>query len=326
LIGHLTNLASTPAISVAVSDPIVYLVTQSRSFPTPRASVVKIIDVSIKEQPIEVSELKTGSESVSVIRVRQNLAFVCTGSLGLQIWDVSAPRDPHQLGSYKGQDGYLNDIAVDGRIALLGMGFDGASILDVTDPTNPRELSRLQTNTFCYSVAYASPFAYVLNFDGIHIYDISQPSAPLLASVIPTGAYSLQISGRYAFVSDFQWTTQVFDVSDPRYPRRVGGIAFPISQFGFTKDRIYAAAGEGGFWNFQLFQEPRIKARSLYSVLGLRLDVEGPYGSQSLVERAETLNSIWKPWRPVVNHSDATILFDGEAIGTRSFFYRLISQ
>ncbi|WKZ27142.1 MAG: hypothetical protein QY311_00050 [Candidatus Paceibacterota bacterium] len=82
-----------------------------------------------------------------------------------------------------------------------------------------------------FAAAVQGPYAYIANYGAgvMNIFDISSASAPVeLSSIAPSaGSFprSIAVQGRYAYMGMGGGRVQIFDISDPRNPRRLGNIA-----------------------------------------------------------------------------------------------------
>ncbi len=193
---------------------------------------LQIFDVSNPSVPVSVGSVAAGyAESVVV---SGHYAYVTGDGNPLQIFDVSVPSAPVKVGSVSGVGG--TSIVVAGRYAyVVGYpnGIKQMSIFDVSNPSAPGIVSSAGTISDPSSIAVAGRYAYVMSdssqgVNTLQIFDVSNPSAPVSVGSAGAGngwAFSMAVSGRYAYVANYNANTlQIFDVSNPSAPVSVGSV------------------------------------------------------------------------------------------------------
>jgi hypothetical protein len=111
----------------------------------------------------------------------------------------------------------------------------GIIILNITNPDNPNEISYLKTGQdeqvqFEGDLKLDGSILYALTYDYLWIIDVSDPYHPQDMGKTPlTGAFIIEVSGKYAYVVSSGQTTSnetisTLDISDPIHPHNVGQI------------------------------------------------------------------------------------------------------
>ncbi|NOZ12466.1 MAG: hypothetical protein GXO69_02315 [Acidobacteria bacterium] len=143
----------------------------------------------------------------------------------LDVLNVTNPTNPARIGEYSGL-GYCYGVDVSGTVAVVADYSGKLWLLDVSNPGAIVELSEFAiSGVHPYKVDISNDIAYVtLLGGGVAIVDISDPANPVLESRI-TMSYSrdAKISGNNLFVADGYNGLQVYDVSDPTAPVKIGG-------------------------------------------------------------------------------------------------------
>ncbi len=114
-------------------------------------------------------------------------------------------------------------VEVVGDHAYLGQGQD-LVVLNIADINKPSEVGRIITPSVVSAITVSGGYAYIGDGrSGLSIVDISDPASPELigtyASIYDTPAYSVVVSGQYAYVTNqFPGNLQIIDISDPSTP------------------------------------------------------------------------------------------------------------
>jgi len=199
---------------VQVKDQYVYLASGSDG--------LQILDVSMPENPIEVSSFDTGGFYTDVI-VLNDYAYIIGGA-SLHIFDLSIPGQPKELGSIRIDGGYTTDIYVAGDYAYF-VCKDGLWIIDVSNPYKPLVVGVYNTENVAWSVYVEGNYVYLGCRDGLHVFDVSIKSDPKEISFIDTEdlVRDVYISNNYAYLA-IESGIQIFNISIPSSPIRVGNI------------------------------------------------------------------------------------------------------
>jgi len=176
-----------------------------------------------------------------------------------EIYDGTSPLDATAAiaSKYIG-NGFPTGIYVQGNYAFLIFKSYGLSIWDCTDRSAPVSIGyrTLTTGYYATGIYVSGKYAYLVgtNSSGIgwlQIIDVSTPTAPVGDGYVNlmTGAQSVWVSGKYAYVADGASGVAVVDVTDPGNPSVVtyvtttGGGVYSIAGSG---NDLYVAAGTSG--------------------------------------------------------------------------------
>jgi hypothetical protein len=97
----------------------------------------------------------------------------------------------------------LQDVAVQGDYAYVVNGY-GLHVIDITEPDSPSAVGSYITPGMAFSVAVSGHFAYVADKNsGFTVIDITEPDAPALAGLNPT----LITANSVAVRGDYAWVT-----------------------------------------------------------------------------------------------------------------------
>lgn len=151
--------------------------------------------------------------------------------------DVSNPSVPVLKWDLTPTDAWVHAMHVRGnRMYLSGWG-GKIEIYDLSNIANQKPLliGTITGDTTNHSTWTSEDGKYLFScretFDGdLRVYDVTQPSQPLLVKSIKAGDLGLNaitphnptVMGNYLYVAWYQAGLQVFDISDPRNPLRVG--------------------------------------------------------------------------------------------------------
>jgi hypothetical protein len=171
---------------------------------------------------------------------------------GMTVIDVSDPTAPTAMGNFATQE-YPYDIAVANGIAYLP-DVDQIHIVDVSDPAAPIEIGSIPGSGY---VALVGDFLYANN--PLRVIDVSDPRNPVvLGAAKPTGYGSADLAVAYgvAYVPSYGAGVDVYDVSDPSKPMRIGG-------YGLLDSTFFAEVADGLVY---LVAEKFYGSRSMYIV------------------------------------------------------------
>jgi len=175
------------AVKIYVSGSYAYLVDGRSNF--------QIIDVSDSENPLLKGKINTPGEAFDV-HVSGNYAYVADGRKGLQIVDVIDPSKPLLKGNF-GTPSDARGIFTSGKTVYLASTY----LLDCCQ------------GTFCEILCKHSDSV-------LQIIDVSDPLKPLSKGNVltPGGAQSVSVSGKYAYVADYNHGLQVIDLENRFIP------------------------------------------------------------------------------------------------------------
>lgn len=208
--------------------------------------LVNVLDIADSSAPKLIGSASLFADNGVCIDVEGNYACVGVGFPGLSILEISDPVSPQYVGSYGsyGPENYTQNVVVSGNYAYVIHDFE-LSILDISDPSASVLVSSYPTAVS--DVAISGDHAY-LAADDVLILDVSNPSAPKLAGSYDTaGAYSIAISGNYAYVVGGNGLI-ILNISDPVSPQLAGSYSDSTISGSVTVsgDHVYVANRERG--------------------------------------------------------------------------------
>jgi hypothetical protein len=232
------------AIRVAMNDEIALVSVVGEGF--------IVLDIT---DPTDISYLG-GMETVPSINemvLVGDIAYMALMNTGLVIVDLTDPSAPVMKGMYRSGNPSLS-LTVSDHHVYVADGAEGLSVYDVEDPGNPVLINTipegdvvLQNVTSRGELLAVMYRSVMINTGGFILYDISIPTSPAKVSdqsifgveVFP--ATDLELRDRILMFAAGQTGFQVYDVSDPHRPERMGGFgggAPPNAQFVSWPSRI----------------------------------------------------------------------------------------
>lgn len=217
-----------PATTVHVHASIAYV----SDGPT-----LRLVDVSDPAAPV-VRGSYTFPQNVYGVRVQDAVAYAAIDFHGLGILDVSDPAAPALLGAFQ-TAGQALSVDVAGSTAVVANRLSGVELIDVSDPTAPVAAGAYFTEGYAIDVNAVGSFAYVVDRPGgLSILDLSQPSDDMAAvgahgsteRPATTAAVSRDPAAPGATLAAIVTTDtllELFDVTDPSAPARVGAYRHP---------------------------------------------------------------------------------------------------
>lgn len=218
-------------------------VADSRAYVIDRTAGFEILDLSNPTEPGRLGGYSTSPYRVNHVAVAGGHAFLASGGAylgnqwvngeGVVVLNVSNPANPERIGSYPDL-GAVWRLAVQGGYAYVLDSPDppgvpdavparGMVVLDVTEPAAPRRIGSYGEGTWISDLALVGTRAYLVG-DTLDIVEVATPSTPVrLGRHQPerTGGICLAVQEPYAYVG-WNKAVEVFEVSDPTNPRRVG--------------------------------------------------------------------------------------------------------
>jgi hypothetical protein len=88
--------------------------------------------------------------------------------------------------------------------------------------------------------------AYLAEEDGVSVVDISNPATPVEVSKIPGKPWQLAVRDNLVYFTDAHQKLNIYDVTNPANPSRVGQGTLPASTFGLALYDHYAVVGQFG--------------------------------------------------------------------------------
>lgn len=210
---------------------------------------LQIIDVSGLPDSVEVvydEDTFFGRSHNIFIDTSTAILYACYARGGeatttpLKLLDLSDPVNPRELATYKdfgsGTVSHVHDCYVEDGIAFLNLGFDGMAVVDFSDPLQPVNLSTLTDYPFSgynHSGWPTTDGQYYYLGDESHGYPIKILDISDLRELRVIGdfdaasinelsiAHNQLVACDYLYVSYYYDGLQVYDISDPKQPRRV---------------------------------------------------------------------------------------------------------
>jgi hypothetical protein len=103
----------------------------------------------------------------------------------LQILNVSIPSNPTLISELPLPPSDLFRIKIRGRYAYVANGVN-LKVIDIFDPENPEEVGSFDTSQWIYGLDISGDYAYVTNYhEGLRIIDISDPANPFQTAFLP---------------------------------------------------------------------------------------------------------------------------------------------
>ncbi len=283
-----THRANTEAISKPMAGP---------------EDTVKAVKVADRLEPLARVDGSTFIEILEVKAANNGRLFYCTGVRGLQVVDVSDPAHPtlsHELRSSKyshGRFARCQHVASEGdRVFFTSRGdmvqktpFITGYDLSTSPPT---EVVNYAATANAESKSVSMTFEGITVSDGrlyaathehgLAIMEVDEANKTLRKLGVASGftsAWSVAVSGNYAYVADAAGSLGVVDVSDPRHPNRVasletGGSAQSVAVSG---NYVYLALGEGGLVVIDISTPtaPRLVSRTDTNGSALQVSIDG---------------------------------------------------
>lgn len=187
-----------------------------------------ILDVSDPSQPRLAGYWISGGKTRDVA-VSDRVAYVAAGAAGLCVVDVSDSAHPVLIGQFTTR-GPAEGLALSNGIAYVVGGYPGVDVIDVSNCRAPAGLCHWD-GAPARDVIVNDGYAYVtcVGADGdgywrvVSILDISNVIEPRQVGRLEIlGHGPVEVSGRYAYIAEFEQGIRVMDVSDPANPVAVG--------------------------------------------------------------------------------------------------------
>jgi len=237
---------------VAISDGHAYLISsylpQYEEDDENRHSSLEIIDISNRDNPDPVSELKLESEILSISLTDEYLFFTVRHYFpnpngpsvgGLMVIDISDPAEPEIAGRYST---YFNphNIQVMNDVAYFLSDNQGTYIfiLDVSDVEGIREISTYEQNLDGNSMLALSDtliLVTIINDNDLvdlMILDASDPEeldSITIARLDAEGVIALAVGDGFAYLATNDSSLIVMDISDPTEPEESARIELPAA-------------------------------------------------------------------------------------------------
>ena len=250
-------LTAKPTIGCALSSKYAYVGSQGDG--------LLVFDISDPLDPQLISNCYSGADARGVT-LRNSFAYVADIHAGLVIFDLADPIRPRKTGANRvSAINKMERLTVDDRYAYLACREGGLQIFDVSNPYNPQFAGGYDTDGIAVGVTVADGLAYVADetqgfkiIDANNI-DVKNPGRlTLIGRGLTRFAKYVAVGGHRAYVADFSEGLVVFDVSDPRNPRRIGAFAVTgnAEMVFIDGDLIHMVNGYGGLLTLKILSQP----------------------------------------------------------------------
>ena len=177
--------------------------------------------------------------------VQDDILYITARMNGLWILDISEPADPKVLTRFDTVE-LATGIAVVGKIVFVAQRIYGVEILDCSNTEKPRHIGLIRGGEI-QSVAYQNKRLYGGSWgDGnVYIWDVADVGHPKMTGRIPLDGYGdgIALSGNLCYAAtrkdartgakekrkNHGHGLEIFNLSDPAKPIRIGSIKFPPS-------------------------------------------------------------------------------------------------
>lgn len=197
---------------------------------------LKIIDVSDRTNPIEVSHYQTTDfYNPNGIHVSGTNAFLAYGfdndSTGMAVVDISNESGPFEI-SYTPTELRAHDVYVSGSYAYVPECL-GLCIYDISSPSTPDSIGYCEISLLSHPqcVFVSGNYAYVGGTKTLKIINITDPHKPFESGSCTVEPYvwGVFVSGNYACLAADISGLKILDVSDPSNPAVIGSYDTPGS-------------------------------------------------------------------------------------------------
>ena len=200
--------------------------------------------ISEPQNPHRIAELRAVRNGRQMVK-HGNYLYITARNFGLWIVDVTHPATPRIARRYDTVE-LATGVAAAGNLLFVAQRGYGVQILQITNPTDPQHLAQLLTDE-AQSVACRGNLLYIGDWGSgrLTIADISNPRAPkrLSRTALDGCGDGVALKGSLCYVSTGHHSrrgspeerfgrghgVEVFDISNPIRPRKIGGIKFPKS-------------------------------------------------------------------------------------------------
>lgn len=195
---------------------------------------------------ISIVEHVEGTSTGGGIAVFSTWAFIGQRTQGpLEVIDISDPAAPKLVGKAEGVPVRDADTIAfpDGRLVVITTAGGRVQFAtDVTDPANPRKIAEIETPHGNHNIAVVpgTPIVYNSGSAGvIDIVDYSYPADPRIVGEFQNGNgchdttfYISVAEEKYRAYCAGYGESQIWDIADPKAPRKIIGIPFPTVEKG----------------------------------------------------------------------------------------------
>ncbi|MDP8205443.1 MAG: T9SS type A sorting domain-containing protein [Candidatus Electryonea clarkiae] len=222
---------------MAISDDYVYITNERRAG-------LMVIDVSDPEEPLCGGIYKQGF--VRRVTLKDDLAFIAAGTLGMLIYDIENLEEPSLIGVYD-SPGEVKEVFVLENYAYIADGDSDLRVVDVSDPEALFEVGFLDTPGYSWDVLVRNEVAYLADSGGgVRFIDVSSPEAPEEIAVYEPAdlAKELILDGDTLYVGCSYNDSHILDISDVENVEEISRID-SYSAFSIEKYGNYLTTGSG---------------------------------------------------------------------------------
>lgn len=249
---------SGPVVDVDLKGERAYVITNHFQIAgTPHRTKefgLEVFDISVPTAPEEIGVFKT-SGAAREVTVTGGFAFVADGRDGLRVVDVSGSSLPEV--AFFGPSSDAVAVAASEEVVYLADGSDGLWVIDAAWPSEAlHKLGRYNPVGYVSDVAVTGDYAFVAVSDraaasgrtgDVRVVDVSDPRSPREVGTFGLSGQpeDIAISGDRAYVSASGGAApQVFSISTPDSPRRVGALeAVSGGEVAVSDQHVYLAGG-----------------------------------------------------------------------------------
>lgn len=214
-----------------------------------------VTDISDPYNPRTVAKCDTGGDTRDVL-INGTIAYVSDVFGGLVVVDISNPLQPQIVGQCRATASKGERLALFDHYIAMACQEAGLQVIDIAEPSSPVLVGGYVSERVAgkdqnaVGITVVNGIAYLAeNQGGMKIIDVRNPAMPVFLGHGPTlFAKCIAVSGTRAYVADYLEGLVVFDISDPRDPKRLGvldtsGNSETVQARG---DYLYMVDGNGG--------------------------------------------------------------------------------
>ena len=160
-----------------------------------------------------------------------------------------------------------SDVYIDGSCAYVVGPYTGLHVFDIHDANNPTWLGSIDTYNGVEDVAVSEGYAYIICGDALETINAKQPDALNIVSRVDLekGMYTLDVSGGYVHVANYDGELLIFDITTPSSPLVVNTVDMP----GYANDVVvedgYAYVVDSDYGIHIVDVDPPEKAHNIYN-------------------------------------------------------------
>ncbi len=201
-----------PAAAIQIQGDYAYL-----ALPQAGLSIVDVHDASA------MHEVALWRGEPRDLALGQGRVYLANGSSGMTIVDVSDPRSPRWLGSVN-HIGLSLGLSLGGDHVAMRNDRSDITLIDIRDPKLPQVAALYNSRRPLQTIAFVHDQIWAGTDSGLDLVDFSAP-APNVVNIGANfgGSRRAVIRDNNLFVADWFSGLHIYDISDPRAPRHLGG-------------------------------------------------------------------------------------------------------